>query len=117
MSITLGLLCYLGQAGHGTAEGKERYPGNVVVETQGKQIFTLSIHEAVSVLNARDSGRELLKGPLGAKGDVKQGERIWYFKTPWGAFMEILWRPEHLGYEKQTENRLYQPHDSWSADR
>ena len=28
--------------------------------------------------------------------------------------MEILWRPDHLEYEKQTENRLYQPHDTWS---
>ena len=59
-------------------------------------------------------GAELLSGPLDAKGDVKQGERIWYFKTPWGAFMEILWRPDHLGYESQTPNRLFQPCDSWS---
>ncbi len=63
----------------------------------------------------KEHGAELLKGPINAEGDVKKGERIRYFKTPWGAFMEILWRPDHLGYERKTESRLFQPHDSWSA--
>ena len=64
----------------------------------------------------KEHGAELLKGPLDAKGDVKQGERIWYFRTPWGAFMEILCRPDHLGYESETESRLFQPHDHWSQN-
>ena len=67
----------------------------------------------VAAKSLKEHGAELFKGPLDAKGDVKQGERIWYFRTPWGAFMEILWRPDHLGYENQTEHRLFQPHDEW----
>jgi hypothetical protein len=58
-------------------------------------------------------GAELLHGPIGTAGDAKKGEQIWYFKTPWGGLMEILWRPDHLPYEETTENRLFQPTDSW----
>ena len=63
----------------------------------------------------KQHGAELLAGPLEAKGDVKKGESIWYFKTPWGAFMEILWRPERLPYEENTPNRLFQANDRWPA--
>ncbi len=30
----------------------------------------------------KELGAELLAGPLKAKGEVKQGERIWHFKHP-----------------------------------
>lgn len=60
-----------------------------------------------------EHGAELLPGPVQAQGDVKKGEEIRYFKTPWGAFMEILLRPDHLGYEKNTPNRIFQIHDQW----
>ena len=62
----------------------------------------------------RKHGAELLQGPLEGAGEEKKGEKIWYFKTPWGAFMEILWRPDHLPYEQKTENRLFNQKDPWS---
>jgi catechol 2,3-dioxygenase-like lactoylglutathione lyase family enzyme len=62
----------------------------------------------------RNHGAELLQGPLEGAGEEKKGEKIWYFKTPWGAFMEILWRPDHLPYEQKTENRLFTQKDAWS---
>ncbi len=96
------------------AESQQRtMPSNIDYGAAHIAFFVDDIEAAAKSL--KEQGAELLAGPLDAKGDVKQGERIWYFKTPWGAFMEILWRPDHLGYEMQTENRLYQPHDSWST--
>ena len=88
-------------------------PSNIDYGSAHIAFFVDDIEAAATSL--KEHGAELLKGPIDAKGDAKLGERIWYFKTPWGAFMEILWRPDHLGYEKQTDNRLYQPHDSWST--
>ena len=64
----------------------------------------------------RENGAELLEGPIKAKGDVKKGEEIRYFKTPWGAFMEILWRPDELPYEEHTPFRLHQPNDCWADE-
>ena len=90
-----------------------KMPSNIDYGATHIAFFVDDIEAAASSL--KEHGAELLKGPLDAKGDVKQGERIWYFKTPWGAFMEILWRPDHLGYENETNNRLFQPHDVWET--
>ena len=54
-------------------------------------------------------GGTMLGQPVNTDGEPKRGERIWYFKTPWGAFMELLWRPAHLPYEQDTTARLYGP--------
>ena len=95
------------------ADAQQRtMPSNIDYGATHIAFFVNDLEAAAKSL--KEHGAELLKGPIDAKGDVKQGERIWYFKTPWGAFMEILWRPDHLGYEEQTKNRLFQPHDSWS---
>ena len=58
-------------------------------------------------------GGTLLGQPVNTAGEPKRGERIWYFKTPWGAFMELLWRPAHLPYEQETTARLYGPARAW----
>ena len=89
-------------------------PSNIDYGATHIAFFVDDLEAAAAAL--KEHGAELLKGPLDAKGDLKRGERIWYFKTPWGAFLEILWRPDHLGYEKLTANRLFQPKDTW-ADR
>jgi hypothetical protein len=47
-----------------------------------------------------------------AAGEVKIRRANLVYKTPWGAFMEILRRPDHLPYEKLTENRLFNPRDN-----
>ena len=96
------------------ADAQQRtMPSNIDYGATHIAFFVDDIEAAAKSL--REHGAELLKGPIDAEGDVKKGERIWYFKTPWGAFMEILWRPDHLGYEEKTESRLFQPHDSWST--
>ncbi len=94
-------------------EQQRTMPSNIDYGSTHIAFFVDDIDAAAKSL--KEHGAELFKGPLEAKGDVKQGERIWYFKTPWGAFMEILWRPDHLGYEDQTSSRLFQPRDSWST--
>ncbi len=88
-------------------------PSNIDYGATHIAFFVDDIEAAAKSL--KEHGAELLKGPIEAQGEVKKGERIWYFKTPWGAFMEILWRPDHLGYEETTESRLFQPLDSWLA--
>jgi catechol 2,3-dioxygenase-like lactoylglutathione lyase family enzyme len=86
-------------------------PKNIDMGAGHIAFFVDDIHAAAESLKAH--GAELLHGPIKAQGDVKKGEEIWYFKTPWGAFMEILWRPDHLGYETDTPTRIFQPHDQW----
>ena len=86
-------------------------PHNVDLGASHIAFFVDDIKAAAQSL--REHGAELLRGPIQAQGDVKKGEEIWYFKTPWGAFMEILWRPDRLGYEKNTANRIFQPQDKW----
>ena len=86
-------------------------PSNVDLGATHIAFFVDDIHAAAASLKGH--GAELLPGPIQASGEAKQGEQIWYFKTPWGAFMEILWRPDYLPYEQVTENRLFNPKDSW----
>jgi hypothetical protein len=52
------------------------------------------------------------RGPIQAAGEVKIRRANLVYKTPWGAFMEILPRPDPLPYEKLTENRLFNPRDN-----
>ncbi len=94
-------------------EQRRTMPSNIDYGATHIAFFVDDIEAAAKSL--KEHGAELLKGPIDAAGDVKKGERIWCFKTPWGAFMEILWRPDHLGYEEKTKSRLFQPHDSWFA--
>jgi len=61
----------------------------------------------------RAHGVKVFPGPIEAAGTPKRGERIQYFLTPWGSFMELLWRPEHLPYEADTDARLFGPRPSW----
>lgn len=94
------------------AEQQQRkMPSNIDMGATHIAIFVEDLHAAAESL--KKHGAELLPGPIQARGEVKKGEQIWYFKTPWGAFMEILWRPDHLPYERLTEHRLFNPKDSW----
>ena len=92
---------------------KKAMPSNIDVGAAHIAFFVDDINAAARSL--KEHGAELLRGPIQAQGDVKKGEQIWYFKTPWGAFLEILSRPDRLGYEKDTPNRLFQSHDKWPA--
>ena len=64
-----------------------------------------ALHETI-LLQAFQRGR------IQAAGEVKIRRANLVYKTPWGAFMEILPRPDHLPYEKLTENRLFNPRDN-----
>ena|ERR1700675_1339318 len=76
------------------------------------------------IINPRWNGRTLgalhetillqtfQRGPIQAAGEVKIRRANLVYKTPWEAFMEILRRPDHLPYEKLTENRLFNPRDN-----
>lgn len=86
---------------------RREMPSNVDLGSAHLAFFVDDINAAAQSL--REHGAQLLRGPIQASGDLKRGEVIWYFKTPWGAFMEILWRPEHLPYERDTPNRLFAP--------
>ncbi len=86
-------------------------PSNIDMGAGHIAFFVGDISAAAESL--RMHGAELLQEPLESSGEEKKGETIWYFKTPWGAFMEILWRPDHLGYEEKTESRLFSPKDTW----
>jgi 2-epi-5-epi-valiolone epimerase len=91
---------------------QRKMPSNIDIGAGHIAFFVEDIRAAAESL--RNHGAELLQGPLEGSGEKKRGEKIWYFKTPWGAFMEILWRPDHLPYEQKTENRLFSQKDSWS---
>ena len=93
---------------------RHELPSNIDIGAGHIAFFVNDIQAAAQSL--RDNGAELLRGPINAKGDIKKGEEIWYFKTPWGGFMEILWRPDGLPYENQTPFRLYQPNDYWADE-
>ena len=62
-------------------------------------------------------GAHLLAGPFKPGGAAKKGEEIRYFQAPFGMYMEIVHRPDHLPYEAQTAARLYGPAPSWKQDR
>jgi catechol 2,3-dioxygenase-like lactoylglutathione lyase family enzyme len=86
-------------------------PSNIDIGAGHIAVFVDDLNAAAASLEKHDA--ELLTGPVEGAGEAKKGEHIWYFKTPWGAFMEILTRPQHLPYEKETNYRLFNPKDSW----
>jgi len=52
-------------------------------------------------------GVKVLGDPTPVSGQPNGGETFVYFKTPWGANMELLTYPKGLDYEKSTDKRLY----------
>ena len=52
-------------------------------------------------------GVVVLGDPTPVAGQPNGGETIIYFKTPWGANMELLSYPNGLDYEKTTDKRLF----------
>ena len=56
-----------------------------------------------------EHGCKLFSGPLVSEGGPKAGQAIRYFQAPWGMFLEILSRPEHMPYERHTTSRLFGP--------
>ena len=65
---------------------RKAMPSNVDLGSAHLAFFVDDINAATQSL--REHGAQLLRGPIQALGEPKRGEVIWYFKTPWGAFME-----------------------------
>jgi Raf kinase inhibitor-like YbhB/YbcL family protein len=73
--------------------------------------YVTDIDKASAYLKTK--GVRLLPGPVDTIAEPKRGERIQYFLAPWGMYLELVWRPEHLPYEKGTNARLYGPAPGW----
>lgn len=96
------------------ADGQNRtLPNTVDVGAAHLAFFVDDLEAATASLATH--GATVVGGPIDTNGAPKRGERIQYFKTPWGAFMELLWRPAHLPYEQETTARLYGPAPAWEA--
>ena len=93
---------------------RKQMPSNIDYGAAHIAFFVDNLEAAAESLEK--NGATLLRGPIEASGESKRGERIWYFKTPWGAFLEILWRPDHLPYERNTTNRLFKSKDGWTVE-
>ena len=83
-------------------------PAPINVGAGHMAFYVEDIEAAAASLAAH--GATLLQGPINAAGEAKKGERIWYFKSPWGMYLELVHRPAHLPYEEKTTARLYGTH-------
>ena len=92
---------------------RKSIPSNIDCGAVHAAFFVDDLDAAAASLQTH--GATLLKGPISTAGDAKKGEKIWYFKTPWGALLEMLWRPDHLPYEELTPYRLAKPDELWPA--
>ncbi len=56
----------------------------------------------------------LLGGPnVTPEGNPRAGQVMRYAVTPWRLTIELVHRPEHMPYEKNTDARLYGPAGLW----
>jgi catechol 2,3-dioxygenase-like lactoylglutathione lyase family enzyme len=68
--------------------------------------YVTDLKQAVDYLKTVP-GVQVLGEPTPVGGQPNGGETFVYFKTPWGANMELLTYPNGLDYEKTTDKRLY----------
>ena len=72
--------------------------------------FSLYVDDLeVAMAYLKEHGVELLNEPLITEEGDMAGDRIIYFRTPWGGFMELVSAPNGKGYEKNTDRRLWHP--------
>lgn len=68
--------------------------------------YVTDLKQAVDYLKTVP-GVQVLGDPTPVSGQPNGGETFVYFKTPWGANMELLTYPRGLDYEKTTDKRLF----------
>jgi catechol 2,3-dioxygenase-like lactoylglutathione lyase family enzyme len=68
--------------------------------------YVTDLKQAVDYLKTVP-GVQVLGDPTPVSGQPNGGETFVYFKTPWGANMELLTYPGGLDYEKTTDKRLF----------
>lgn len=57
----------------------------------------------------RSKGVQIVGGPLAIEQGDMAGDTIIYVKTPWGGYIELVSYPGGMGYEKDTDRRLWHP--------
>lgn len=97
------------------SDQRQVMPKNSDFDAPHIAFFVSDMGRAADYLTAH--GCKLFRGPLVSKQGPKAGQCIRYFQTPWGMFLEILSRPEHMPYEHQTNYRLFGPITSNSGQR
>ena len=50
---------------------------------------------------------QMLEGPRHNTDGPNAGQDSWFFITPWGMTVELVQRPPHMPYEKDTPARLF----------
>ena len=92
-----------------------QYDANDQVKTPMKNSDVGGFHLAFYVTDLKQAvdylktvpGVQVLGDPTPVSGQPNGGETFVYFKTPWGANMELLTYPKGLDYEKTTDKRLF----------
>jgi catechol 2,3-dioxygenase-like lactoylglutathione lyase family enzyme len=57
----------------------------------------------------RKNGVDTYDGPFTTKDGDYGGQWVLYFRTPWGAHLELVSYPNGLGYERKSPQRLWDP--------
>lgn len=65
------------------------------------------IHAAANWL--RSNGVKTYDGPFTTKDGDYSGQWVLYFRTPWGAYLELVSYPDGMGYERNGPQRLWDP--------
>lgn len=65
------------------------------------------IHTAAQWL--RSHGVETYAGPFSSEAGDYAGQWVLYFRTPWGAHLELVSYPRGMGYERAGPGRLWDP--------
>ncbi len=57
----------------------------------------------------RKNGVDTYDGPFTTKDGDYAGQWVLYFRTPWGAHLELVSYPNGMGYERKGPQRLWDP--------
>lgn len=89
-----------------------RMPVNSDVDVPHLAFYVDDVDAAGKYLEAH--GCLLLSGPNVAPEDnPRAGQIMRYAVTPWRLTIELVHRPDHMPYEKNTDARLYGPAGAW----
>ncbi|MBE7213247.1 MAG: VOC family protein [Gluconacetobacter diazotrophicus] len=89
-----------------------RMPLNSDVDVPHLAFYVDDVEVASKYLE--EHGCYLLGGPnVTPEGNPRAGQVMRYAVTPWRFTIELVHRPDHMPYEKDTDARLYGPAASW----
>ena len=88
-------------------EQRRTPPANSDIGGHHLSFYVTDIETAAERLLA--AGVDTLAGPFGAAPGDYGGQQVLYFRTPWGSHLELVSYPQGLGYERRTEQRLWDP--------